>query len=185
MAATGLANQRCAAGWTESVIQRSSAETMGQASVAGGVTEAVATSAGAPGRPSGTARAGARSPGRAGSGGSEIGASGGPPRRPRAGRAQRRGETQKRAFPQRGDLERIVGPAHAGPLDRPQHGDPRPFLHRAGFEALRLGLAPPRLALGEPSPAAGQRDEDEAADETPTNLAHSAKMRGALLMALQ
>ena len=69
------------------------------------------------------------------------------------------------------DLERIIGPAHAGTGDRIDADDFGAFLHRAGFQARDLGLGPPRFAFGGEKSAAAtcQRDKDEAADQIPAN----------------
>ena len=92
---------------------------------------------------------------------------------------------------ERRHLERKVGAAHAGAVDRTDAHDARTFAHRTRADAARLGLLAPRLALGHEAAAAarGQRAEpdnnDEAAETFPQPARHVGTMRRSLLTSLQ
>src|SRR5262249_58149811 len=70
-----------------------------------------------------------------------------------AGRAQLVAVAERRALAQGRHLERKIGPAYSGTMDRPDADDARTLLHGARGEALHLGLMAPRLALGQKTPA--------------------------------
>jgi hypothetical protein len=94
--------------------------------------------------------------------------------RDRAGRTHLARIAQRSALTQRRDPQRKIGPAHAGPADRLDAHYAGAFLDRARVDALRLGLLPPRLALGKHVAAAATREhaedaKDDGADEIPTN----------------
>src|SRR5262249_41632713 len=94
---------------------------------------------------------------------------------------------QHRLLAERRHFQRKVGAAHPRPADRTEERNRRAFLHGARLEACDLRLAPPRLAFLEPTRLArGEADENEGADEIPTNSGrHSGTMRGSLLTTLQ
>src|SRR5262249_34976734 len=74
-----------------------------------------------------------------------------------AGRAQLVAVAERRALAQGRHLERKIGPAYSGTMDRPDADDARAFLDGACVEALHLGLMAPRLALGKKTAAAAPR----------------------------
>src|SRR5262249_42220588 len=98
---------------------------------------------------------------------------------------------ERRALAQGRHLERKIGPAYSGTMDRPDADDARTLLDGARVEALHLGLMAPRLALGKKTTAAAPRQhaekaKDDGPDEIPTHSPrHGGRMRWMLLTFLQ
>jgi len=97
---------------------------------------------------------------------------------------------ERAAFAQLRNLERIIDAASARPVDCRDAHPSRRLLRNAGIDAGKLGLMPPRIALGEQiMTAAGdgdQGDEDGEADERPADSRrHKRRMPGIPLRTLQ
>ena len=91
---------------------------------------------------------------------------------------------------QRRNAERVIDAARARPVDGRDAHPLRRFLEGAGIQTGGFRLVPPRFPLGEHIVAAAgendQSDEDEGADEIPTNSArHARTMRRILLRTAQ
>ncbi len=112
-------------------------------------------------------------------------------RRDRAGRPDRLvGEAERRTLAERRHLQRKIGAAHAGTLDRRDADEACAFLDRARIQAGDLGLAPPRLALAayckmpRPHPASATRTTEPTRNQrTPRDMAR--RMRAIPLRTLQ
>ena len=88
-----------------------------------------------------------------------------------AGRAHLFRVAERTALRQYGNLQRKIGPAHAGALDRTDANDAGALLHRAAGKAFHFGVVPPCLTFGGEETAAATREDTEDTERTEGNAA--------------